>query len=76
MEWPGIFYRINKIVKLSLKNVLIILQRITGLENSLLGFTSRIQPIIMSGNFKLDDFSAIDVVCFGTIFSLHNFLKI
>eukprot|EP00102_Acyrthosiphon_pisum_P021391 XP_016658601.1 PREDICTED: slowpoke-binding protein [Acyrthosiphon pisum] len=39
--------------------------RITGLENSLLGFTSRIQPIVMSGNFILDDFSAIDVICFG-----------
>lgn len=46
-------------------SVLILLQRITGLENSLLGFTSRIQPIVMSGNFELDDFSAIDVVCFG-----------
>jgi len=41
------------------------LKRITGLENSLLGFTSRIQPIIMSGNFILDDFSAVDVICFG-----------
>ncbi|XP_050436572.1 slowpoke-binding protein-like isoform X2 [Adelges cooleyi] len=41
--------------------------RISGLENSLLGFTSRIQPIIMSGNFELDDFSAIDVVCFGHV---------
>lgn len=48
-----------------IKNVLIILQRITGLENSLLGFTSRIQPIVMSGDFELDDISAIDVVCFG-----------
>jgi len=55
---------------------LIILQRITGLENSLLGFTSRIQPIIMSGKFELDDFSAIDVICFGTILSSYNFLKI
>lgn len=51
-----------------------ILQRITGLENSLLGFTSRIQPIVMSGDFELDDFSAIDVVCFGTIFSSHKLL--
>lgn len=46
-------------------NVLINVKRITGLENSLLGFTSRIQPIIMSGNFILDDFSAVDVICFG-----------
>lgn len=47
-----------------------ILKRITGLENSLLGFTSRIQPIVMSGNFELDDFSAVDVVCFGIIIVL------
>ncbi|XP_050532118.1 slowpoke-binding protein isoform X2 [Daktulosphaira vitifoliae] len=41
--------------------------RITGLENSLLGFTSRIHPLIMSGNLELDDFSAVDVVCFGHV---------
>ncbi|XP_025417533.1 slowpoke-binding protein isoform X3 [Sipha flava] len=41
--------------------------RITGLENFLLGFTSRIQPIVMSGNFVLEDFSAIDVICFGHV---------
>jgi len=64
MAWPGIFKKI-KHSKIIIKNVLIILQRITGLENSLLGFTSRIQPIVMSGNFILDDFSAIDVICFG-----------
>lgn len=48
--------------------ILLILQRITGLENSLLGFTSRIQPIIMSGNFVLDNLSAINIVCFGKYF--------
>lgn len=57
-------------MKLSFKNVFIILKRITGLENSLLGFTSRIQPIVMSGNFVLDDFSAVDVICFGMIILL------
>jgi len=64
MAWPGILKKL-KLSKIIIKNVLIILQRITGLENSLLGFTSRIQPIVMSGNFILDDFSAIDVICFG-----------
>lgn len=29
----------------------------------------------MSGNFVLEDFSAIDVVCFGIIFVCHNLLS-
>lgn len=36
--------------------------RLTGLENSLLGFTSRIYPIITS---RLTDNNSIESICFG-----------
>jgi len=36
--------------------------RLAGLENSLLGFTSRIHPIVTS---RLMYSSSIDIICFG-----------
>lgn len=39
--------------------------RLAGLENTLLGFTSRIHPIVTS---RLTQSSSIDIICFGGSF--------
>lgn len=41
--------------------------RLSGLENPLLGFMSRIQPVIMKSPFLQNDISAVDVLCFGHV---------
>ncbi|XP_065207219.1 slowpoke-binding protein isoform X2 [Planococcus citri] len=41
--------------------------RLSGLENPLLGFTSRIQPVILKSTLLQTDPSAVDVICFGHV---------
>lgn len=48
-----------------MSNTNILFFRLSGLENTLFGFTSRIHPVIW--NIARTDPSAVDIICFGKL---------